>query len=186
MSSPVSTTAFRSMAPSSDLHGSSTWRPASVATRNRSACGNAMVFSVRPPWSSTRMNLTSTVSAWRNEMAVCIHLKRIWNLRPNGSGPASNWRKFCMRTYLTMATGTLIVLVAELISQRQFHLTEQSIEEPGPGEVQVRVGAVGICGSDLHSYAEGAVGDTACRYPMVLGHEPAGTVVKNRSGVPRG
>jgi L-iditol 2-dehydrogenase len=75
------------------------------------------------------------------------------------------------------------VLVAELISQRQFHLTEQSIEDPGPGEVQVRVNAVGICGSDLHSYAEGAVGDTPCQYPMVLGHEPSGTVVKTGSGV---
>jgi L-iditol 2-dehydrogenase len=75
------------------------------------------------------------------------------------------------------------VLVAELISQRQFHLTEQSIQDPGPGEVQLRVGAVGICGSDLHSYAEGSIGDTACKYPMVLGHEPAGTVVKTGSGV---
>ena len=47
----------------------------------------------------------------------------------------------------------------------------------------MRVDAVGICGSDLHSYAEGAVGDTPCEYPMVLGHEPAGTVVKTGSGV---
>ena len=77
----------------------------------------------------------------------------------------------------------LIVLVAELIAQRQFHLTEKPIEDPGPGEVQVRVGAVGICGSDIHSYAEGAVGDTPCEYPMVLGHEPAGTVVKTGAGV---
>jgi len=75
------------------------------------------------------------------------------------------------------------VLVAQLIAQRQFHLTEQSIEDPGPGEVQVRVNATGICGSDLHSYAEGAVGDTPCEFPMVLGHEPAGTVVKTGSGV---
>jgi L-iditol 2-dehydrogenase len=49
--------------------------------------------------------------------------------------------------------------------------------------VQVRVGAVGICGSDLHSYAEGGIGDTPCVYPMVLGHEPAGTVVKTGPGV---
>ncbi len=69
------------------------------------------------------------------------------------------------------------MLVAELIAQRQFQLTEKPIEDPAPGEVQVRVRAVGICGSDLHSYAEGAVGDTPCEYPMVLGHEPAGTVV---------
>jgi L-iditol 2-dehydrogenase len=75
------------------------------------------------------------------------------------------------------------VLVAELIAQRQFQLVEQSIEDPGPGEVQVRVNAVGLCGSDLHSYSEGGVGDAPCQYPMVLGHEPAGTVVKTGSGV---
>jgi L-iditol 2-dehydrogenase len=75
------------------------------------------------------------------------------------------------------------MLVAELTAQRQFRLTEQPIEDPGPGEVQVRVDAVGICGSDVHSYAEGAIGDTPCIYPMVLGHEPAGTVVKTGAGV---
>src|SRR5215469_418160 len=75
------------------------------------------------------------------------------------------------------------MLVAELIAPRQFRLTEQSIEDPGPGEVQVQVGAVGICGSDLHSYAEGAIGDTPCLYPMVLGHEPSGTVVAVGSGI---
>lgn len=73
--------------------------------------------------------------------------------------------------------------VAELCGRRQFCLVQRSIPEPGPDEVQVRVGAVGICGSDLHSYAEGAVGDTACVYPMVLGHEPAGTVLKTGTGV---
>jgi L-iditol 2-dehydrogenase len=75
------------------------------------------------------------------------------------------------------------MLVAELIGQRKFRLTEQEIAPPGPGEVQVRVNAVGLCGSDLHSYADGAVGDTPCQYPMVLGHEPAGTVVKTGAGV---
>ena len=66
---------------------------------------------------------------------------------------------------------------AELTGLRQFRITEHIIPDPGPGEVQVRVAAVGICGSDLHSYSEGAVGDTPCVYPMVLGHEPAGIVV---------
>jgi L-iditol 2-dehydrogenase len=75
------------------------------------------------------------------------------------------------------------MLVAELIGQREFRLTEQPIDPPGPGEVQVRVEGVGICGSDVHSYAEGAIGDTPCSYPMVLGHEPAGTVVKVGDGV---
>src|SRR3982750_1135740 len=75
------------------------------------------------------------------------------------------------------------MLVAELIGNREFRLTEQLIEPPGPGEVQGRVDAVGICGSDVHSYAEGAIGDTPCVYPMVLGHEPAGTVMRTGEGV---
>jgi L-iditol 2-dehydrogenase len=72
---------------------------------------------------------------------------------------------------------------AELVSTRQFRLAEMPSEEPAPGEVQVRVSAVGICGSDLHYYAEGAVGDTPCVFPMVMGHEPSGTVVKCGEGV---
>jgi L-iditol 2-dehydrogenase len=73
--------------------------------------------------------------------------------------------------------------VAELIGQRQFRLVEYPAPEPGPGEIQVRVQAVGICGSDMHAYSEGGVGDTPCVYPMVLGHEPAGVVVETGAGV---
>jgi L-iditol 2-dehydrogenase len=75
------------------------------------------------------------------------------------------------------------MLTAELIAPREFRLSEQSLPDPGPGEVQVQVGAVGVCGSDLHSYSEGGVGDTPCQFPMVLGHEPAGTVLKTGPGV---
>ena len=51
--------------------------------------------------------------------------------------------------------------------------------EPRPeeGEVLIRFGAGGICGSDLHYYHEGRAGDFALRQPMVLGHEVAGEVV---------
>ncbi len=72
---------------------------------------------------------------------------------------------------------------AELTGVRQFQIVERSVPDPGPGEVQVHVAAVGVCGSDLHSYSEGAVGDSPCVYPMVLGHEPAGVVVKTGPGV---
>jgi L-iditol 2-dehydrogenase len=72
---------------------------------------------------------------------------------------------------------------AELTGVRRFQLSERSVGDPGPGEVQVRVAAVGVCGSDLHSYSEGAVGDSPCVYPMVLGHEPAGVVATTGPGV---
>ncbi len=72
---------------------------------------------------------------------------------------------------------------AELVSPRTFRLTDMPIEDPGPGEVQVRIEAVGVCGSDLHAYTEGAVGGTANVYPMLLGHEPAGAIVKTGAGV---
>ena len=72
---------------------------------------------------------------------------------------------------------------AELISPQKFRLTDMPIEDPGPGEVQVRIESVGICGSDLHSYSEGAVGSTPNVYPMVLGHEPAGRIVRTGDGV---
>ncbi len=72
---------------------------------------------------------------------------------------------------------------AELIAPLTFRLAEMPIEAPGPGEVQVCIESVGICGSDLHAYSEGSVGDTPNRYPMVLGHEPAGTIVKTGPGV---
>jgi L-iditol 2-dehydrogenase len=75
------------------------------------------------------------------------------------------------------------MLTAELIAPREFRLAQLTIQDPGPGQVQVRPDAVGICGSDLHAYAEGGVGDTPCQFPMVLGHEPAGTVVKAGPGV---
>ncbi len=77
----------------------------------------------------------------------------------------------------------MMMRVAQLTQQRTFRIVEETIGDPGPGEVQVRVAAVGLCGSDLHSFAEGAVGDTPCVYPMVLGHEPAGEVIKAGTGV---
>ena len=72
---------------------------------------------------------------------------------------------------------------AELIAPLTFKLTDMPIEDPGPGEVQVRVEAVGVCGSDLHAYSEGGVGGMPNVYPMLLGHEPAGTIVTTGAGV---
>jgi L-iditol 2-dehydrogenase len=73
--------------------------------------------------------------------------------------------------------------VAELTGLRQFEIVDRPLADPGPGEVQVRVSAIGICGSDMHAYSEGGVGESPCNYPMVIGHEPSGVVVKTGAGV---
>jgi L-iditol 2-dehydrogenase len=47
---------------------------------------------------------------------------------------------------------------------------------PGHDQVLLRVTAVGICGSDLHTYQDARIGDTALGAPLTLGHEFAGVV----------
>lgn len=54
---------------------------------------------------------------------------------------------------------------------------------PGSGEVLVQVAFGGICGSDMHYYRNGAVGDFALREPLVLGHEISGVVAAVGAGV---
>lgn len=50
------------------------------------------------------------------------------------------------------------------------------LSPPGEGQVQISCLLGGICGSDLHYWREGRVGDFALREPMVLGHEVVGVV----------
>ena len=48
--------------------------------------------------------------------------------------------------------------------------------DPPSGHVRVRITAVGICGSDLHTYRHGRIGDTTVESPVILGHEFGGVV----------
>jgi len=59
---------------------------------------------------------------------------------------------------------------------------EIEIPSPGEGQVQLEMTHGGICGSDLHYYKEGRVGDFVIRYPLVLGHEVVGRVAHDPSG----
>jgi L-idonate 5-dehydrogenase len=59
---------------------------------------------------------------------------------------------------------------------------EVDIPEPGEGQVRLRVEYVGICGSDLHYYFEGANGAFVVREPLVPGHELSGRVDLDPSG----
>ena len=66
---------------------------------------------------------------------------------------------------------------------RDLRIEEVAIEPPGPGQVRVRMGVGGICGSDLHYYQHGGFGAVRIREPMALGHEIAGTVEEVGAGV---
>jgi L-iditol 2-dehydrogenase len=70
-----------------------------------------------------------------------------------------------------------------LLGQRRIEVVERPHDFSVPaGKVRVKVAAVGVCGSDLHYFSEGSIGDTPCVYPMVLGHEPTGVVIDSAVG----
>lgn len=58
----------------------------------------------------------------------------------------------------------------------QIGFTEKPKPVPGDDEVLVKLEYVGICGSDLHYYESGRIGDYIVEPPFVLGHEPGGIV----------
>ncbi len=64
-------------------------------------------------------------------------------------------------------------------------IEERPIPRAGPGEVVVRVRAVGVCGSDTHYYEHGRIGRYVVEAPLVLGHEAAGEVTDLGPGVTR-
>ena len=63
-----------------------------------------------------------------------------------------------------------------LYAQEDLRIEEREIGEMGPRQVLVRVGAGGVCGSDIHYYWEGGIGTIRVTEPIVMGHEAAGTV----------
>ncbi|MEO0033810.1 MAG: hypothetical protein RIS94_3568 [Pseudomonadota bacterium] len=70
------------------------------------------------------------------------------------------------------------MLAAVCHGKRDLRVEPRSDAPLLPGEVRVAVAFGGICGSDMHYFHRGAVGDFAVREPMVLGHEISGTVLE--------
>lgn len=72
--------------------------------------------------------------------------------------------------------GTMKVAVMNGIGRMGY--VERPIPVPAANEVLVKLEYVGICGSDMHYYESGRIGDYVVKPPFVLGHEPGGTVVE--------
>lgn len=73
--------------------------------------------------------------------------------------------------------------VAVMLGIGKMGFEERDIPEVKDNEVLVRLEYVGICGSDLHYYETGAIGDYVVNPPFVLGHEPGGVVVETGKNV---
>lgn len=67
---------------------------------------------------------------------------------------------------------------AVLYKARDLRLEDVPTPEYGPDDVLVKIGSVGICGSDVHYWRTGAIGDFVVKEPMILGHEVAGVVAE--------
>ena len=71
-----------------------------------------------------------------------------------------------------------------LTEARKVEMQERPVPRPAADEVLVEVRSVGVCGSDVHYYEHGRIGDFVVRDPLVLGHEVSGVVVDVGRDVP--
>ncbi len=67
--------------------------------------------------------------------------------------------------------------VGVMTELKKIEIQERPVPEPKKGEVLVKLEYVGVCGSDLHYFETGAIGDFVVEFPFVLGHECGGSVV---------
>jgi len=61
-----------------------------------------------------------------------------------------------------------------LLGAGDLRILDEPVPISGAGEKLIRIKAVGVCGSDLHWFSEGSIGDAKLEHPLVLGHEFAG------------
>ena len=72
---------------------------------------------------------------------------------------------------------------AYLSPDHRFELRHIPVPEPRPGEARVRIVAQGICGSDVHFFTEGRLGNFVVERPYIPGHEACGVIEAVGEGV---
>ncbi len=72
---------------------------------------------------------------------------------------------------------------AYMTGLRKLEFRDIPVQEPKAGHVLVKLEYIGVCGSDLHYYEHGRIGDFVVNGDFILGHECAGEVVKAGEGV---
>lgn len=77
------------------------------------------------------------------------------------------------------------MLECKVHGAKDLRIIDSPMPQPAAGEVLVKLGAAGICGSDLHYYLHGRVGNFVIREPLTPGHEASGIVAAVGAGVTR-
>src|SRR5437588_414442 len=77
------------------------------------------------------------------------------------------------------------MLACRIHAKDDLRVEHTEMPEAGPGEVLLKLGAGGICGSDLHYYFEGKNGSFVVREPLIPGHEASAVVARVGAGVTR-
>ena len=75
-------------------------------------------------------------------------------------------------------------IAATLFGPEDLRLVERPLGPLAPGMVRIRLGAAGICGSDMHYFRHARTGDFVLKEPLVLGHELAGVVADTAGAAP--
>jgi L-idonate 5-dehydrogenase len=75
------------------------------------------------------------------------------------------------------------MLDCKVFAAKDLRIIETTTPTPGAGEVLIKLGAAGICGSDMHYYLHGRVGNFMIREPLTPGHEASGFVAAVGAGV---
>jgi L-iditol 2-dehydrogenase len=83
----------------------------------------------------------------------------------------------------TVATIPQTMRASVLLGATSLQVQERPVPAIGDDQVLVQVSSVGVCGSDVHFYKEGGLGDWVVSEPLVLGHESGGTIVAVGSAV---
>jgi L-iditol 2-dehydrogenase len=63
------------------------------------------------------------------------------------------------------------MVTSRLYGIRDLRVERAPVPTPGPGEVLLEIASVGTCGSDVHYYLEGGIGDAIVKEPITMGHE---------------
>ncbi|CAM3930766.1 L-idonate 5-dehydrogenase [Bordetella tumulicola] len=78
-----------------------------------------------------------------------------------------------------------MTLACRIHGARDLRLEADDEAPLAPTDVELRLGAAGICGSDLHYYLHGRVGAFVIREPLIPGHEASGVVLRVGAAVTR-